>query len=193
MENGKAVACSAFTARQLSAQYGLWILGCITIIWQIFSVLWVCLRFDPNRAVEQLRACGVLETIRISSAGYPSRLVYWSPTLRLCQSRQICSSSSLLWICSPWKLFLSVFIIVAQCYVLRVHLPYPTPCKIGDGNGFVVLCCGALQGISYVEIEDTVQVLEMVGNKCLSTCFVSIVLLFTELYFFPHILHFILF
>ncbi|XP_076436047.1 unconventional myosin-Va-like isoform X2 [Babylonia areolata] len=32
--------------------------------------------FDPNRAVEQLRACGVLETIRISAAGYPSRWTY---------------------------------------------------------------------------------------------------------------------
>ncbi|NXE57021.1 MYO5A protein, partial [Casuarius casuarius] len=29
--------------------------------------------FDSRRAVEQLRACGVLETIRISAAGYPSR------------------------------------------------------------------------------------------------------------------------
>lgn len=31
--------------------------------------------FDPKRAVQQLRACGVLETIRISAAGYPSRYV----------------------------------------------------------------------------------------------------------------------
>ncbi len=29
--------------------------------------------FDPHRAVQQLRACGVLETIRISAAGFPSR------------------------------------------------------------------------------------------------------------------------
>ena len=35
-----------------------------------------CYRFDPKRAVEQLRACGVLETIRISAAGYPSRWTY---------------------------------------------------------------------------------------------------------------------
>uniref|UniRef100_A0A8C8SK46 Myosin VB n=1 Tax=Pelusios castaneus TaxID=367368 RepID=A0A8C8SK46_9SAUR len=33
-------------------------------------------RFDPKRAVQQLRACGVLETIRISAAGYPSRWSY---------------------------------------------------------------------------------------------------------------------
>ncbi|MGH0177060.1 UNVERIFIED_CONTAM: hypothetical protein FKN15_074205 [Acipenser sinensis] len=33
-------------------------------------------RFDPKRAVQQLRACGVLETIRISAAGYPSRWTY---------------------------------------------------------------------------------------------------------------------
>ncbi|XP_023589698.1 unconventional myosin-Vb, partial [Trichechus manatus latirostris] len=32
--------------------------------------------FDPRRAVQQLRACGVLETIRISAAGYPSRWAY---------------------------------------------------------------------------------------------------------------------
>ncbi|XP_059058962.1 unconventional myosin-Va [Achroia grisella] len=32
--------------------------------------------FDPARAVHQLRACGVLETIRISAAGFPSRWLY---------------------------------------------------------------------------------------------------------------------
>ncbi|KAL1513922.1 hypothetical protein ABEB36_003260 [Hypothenemus hampei] len=32
--------------------------------------------FHPKRAVQQLRACGVLETIRISSAGFPSRWNY---------------------------------------------------------------------------------------------------------------------
>lgn len=32
-------------------------------------------QFDPKRAVQQLRACGVLETVRISAAGYPSRFV----------------------------------------------------------------------------------------------------------------------
>lgn len=37
-------------------------------------VSWFC-SFDPKRAVQQLRACGVLETIRISAAGYPSRYV----------------------------------------------------------------------------------------------------------------------
>ncbi len=30
-------------------------------------------RFDNERAVQQLRACGVLETVRISAAGFPSR------------------------------------------------------------------------------------------------------------------------
>ena len=33
-------------------------------------------RFDVRRAVQQLRACGVLETVRISAAGYPSRWTY---------------------------------------------------------------------------------------------------------------------
>uniref|UniRef100_A0A3P9K360 Methyl-CpG binding domain protein 3b n=1 Tax=Oryzias latipes TaxID=8090 RepID=A0A3P9K360_ORYLA len=32
--------------------------------------------FDPKRTVQQLRACGVLETIRISAQGYPSRWTY---------------------------------------------------------------------------------------------------------------------
>ncbi|BES97844.1 MYSc [Nesidiocoris tenuis] len=32
--------------------------------------------YNPSRAVQQLRACGVLETIRISAAGFPSRLQY---------------------------------------------------------------------------------------------------------------------
>ncbi|XP_056095174.1 unconventional myosin-Va isoform X1 [Rhinichthys klamathensis goyatoka] len=31
---------------------------------------------DPHRAVQQLRACGVLETIRISAKGFPSRWTY---------------------------------------------------------------------------------------------------------------------
>ncbi|CAF3322996.1 unnamed protein product [Rotaria socialis] len=33
-------------------------------------------KFEPRRAVQQLRACGVLETVRISAAGYPSRWTY---------------------------------------------------------------------------------------------------------------------
>ena len=32
--------------------------------------------FEPKRAMQQLRACGVLETIKISAAGYPSRWTY---------------------------------------------------------------------------------------------------------------------
>jgi len=32
--------------------------------------------FDAKRSIQQLRACGVLETIRISAAGYPSRWTY---------------------------------------------------------------------------------------------------------------------
>lgn len=30
-------------------------------------------QLDRSRCVQQLRACGVLETIRISASGYPSR------------------------------------------------------------------------------------------------------------------------
>ncbi|KAI6197646.1 hypothetical protein M3Y94_01249500 [Aphelenchoides besseyi] len=32
--------------------------------------------FEPKRAIQQLRACGVLETVRISATGYPSRWSY---------------------------------------------------------------------------------------------------------------------
>ena len=48
--------------------------------------------FDPKRGVQQLRACGVLETVRISAAGYPSRWTYYDFFLRyrvLCHSRDI--------------------------------------------------------------------------------------------------------
>lgn len=38
-------------------------------------------RFDEKRAVQQLRACGVLETIRISAAGFPSRWAWHFPNI----------------------------------------------------------------------------------------------------------------
>ena len=43
--------------------------------------------FDSARAVQQLRACGVLETIRISAAGFPSRyaphFAFWRNSVRI--------------------------------------------------------------------------------------------------------------
>ncbi|XP_025829097.1 unconventional myosin-Va [Agrilus planipennis] len=48
--------------------------------------------YNPQRAVQQLRACGVLETIRISAAGFPSRWAYIDFFYRyrvLCRSRDI--------------------------------------------------------------------------------------------------------
>uniref|UniRef100_A0A8C4V0Q2 Myosin VB n=1 Tax=Falco tinnunculus TaxID=100819 RepID=A0A8C4V0Q2_FALTI len=41
-------------------------------------------KFDPKRVVQQLRACGVLETIRISAAGFPSRWSYHDFFNRYC-------------------------------------------------------------------------------------------------------------
>ncbi|KAI9476139.1 MAG: P-loop containing nucleoside triphosphate hydrolase protein [Benjaminiella poitrasii] len=65
----------------------------------------VAWEFDPSMVLSQLRACGVLETIRISCAGYPSRWTfeefadryfalvsskYWDPKLKP-DVRQLCS------------------------------------------------------------------------------------------------------
>ena len=49
-------------------------------------------QFDNKRGVQQLRACGVLETVRISAAGYPSRWTYYDFFVRyrvLCHSKDI--------------------------------------------------------------------------------------------------------
>ena len=48
---------------------------CVLCIAKVKYEMCSCGRFEPVRAVQQLRACGVLETIRISAAGYPSRSV----------------------------------------------------------------------------------------------------------------------
>ncbi|XP_026669743.1 unconventional myosin-Va isoform X2 [Ceratina calcarata] len=48
--------------------------------------------YNPIRAVQQLRACGVLETIRISAAGFPSQRTYSEFFLRyrcLCRFKEI--------------------------------------------------------------------------------------------------------
>nr|XP_018910252.1 PREDICTED: unconventional myosin-Va isoform X1 [Bemisia tabaci] len=48
--------------------------------------------YNPVRAVQQLRACGVLETIRISAAGFPSRWTYFDFMKRyrvLCSAKDI--------------------------------------------------------------------------------------------------------
>uniref|UniRef100_A0A7N8WQG4 Methyl-CpG binding domain protein 3b n=1 Tax=Mastacembelus armatus TaxID=205130 RepID=A0A7N8WQG4_9TELE len=50
--------------------------SCISVSEQIVYYFRQSLQFDPRRTVQQLRACGVLETIRISAAGYPSRWTY---------------------------------------------------------------------------------------------------------------------
>ncbi|KAG1471783.1 hypothetical protein G6F56_001927 [Rhizopus delemar] len=66
----------------------------------------VAWEFDPNMVLSQLRACGVLETIRISCAGYPSRWTFeefadryyalvssnhWDPQVAKPDVRDLCS------------------------------------------------------------------------------------------------------
>ncbi|KAJ8078508.1 Myosin type-2 heavy chain 1 [Marasmius tenuissimus] len=62
--------------------------------------------FQPQQVLGQLRACGVLETIRISCAGYPTRWTYeefaeryymlvpsstWQPMIQALELKQLCS------------------------------------------------------------------------------------------------------
>ncbi|KFQ22198.1 Unconventional myosin-Vb, partial [Merops nubicus] len=58
--------------------------------------------FDSRRAVEQLRACGLLETIRISALGYPSRWTYqeFLERYRALVSREELMGSDMKQICS---------------------------------------------------------------------------------------------
>ena len=49
-------------------------------------------KFDPRRGIQQLRACGVLETVRISAAGFPSRWTYHDFHVRyrvLCHAKDV--------------------------------------------------------------------------------------------------------
>ncbi len=66
-------ASSQMTTKLLLSRktYNFW-----DLYWADSYVFDKYLRFDAKRAVEQLRACGVLETVRISAAGYPSRWTY---------------------------------------------------------------------------------------------------------------------
>lgn len=49
---------------------------CVRLGFWFKSLLACFLRYDSRRVVQQLRACGVLETIRISAQSYPSRWFY---------------------------------------------------------------------------------------------------------------------
>lgn len=49
-------------------------------------------KWEPSKIVQQLRACGVLETVRISAAGFPSRWPYNDFYMRyrlLCKRSQV--------------------------------------------------------------------------------------------------------
>lgn len=71
------------------------------IVWTVSC----CCRFDSSRAVQQLRACGVLETIRISAAGYPSRWVrlFFFSVLTALMSRPFCDLSHLISLSASFK------------------------------------------------------------------------------------------
>lgn len=79
-----------------------------------------CTRFEPKRAVQQLRACGVLETIRISAAGYPSRWTYAEFFQRyrvLCKQKQI-KRNDHRYTCEQ---VLKQYINVSVCLTLMLH------------------------------------------------------------------------
>ncbi|MFH4983149.1 hypothetical protein AB6A40_009858 [Gnathostoma spinigerum] len=57
--------------------------------------------FDGRRVIQQLRACGVLETIRISAAGYPSR---WNYTEFARRYRVLYPEGGIMWKENPKKL-----------------------------------------------------------------------------------------
>lgn len=61
-------------------------------------MLTVTCRFDEKRAVQQLRACGVLETIRISAAGFPSRWAWQFSNIRDPVGETLTSLNKLMWV-----------------------------------------------------------------------------------------------
>ncbi|KAJ3023781.1 UNVERIFIED_CONTAM: Myosin type-2 heavy chain 1 [Siphonaria sp. JEL0065] len=63
----------------------------------------VAFAFEPQMMLQQLRACGVLETIRISCAGYPSRWTYEEFA-----DRYYLLVKSKLWVSDPKKLTSSI-------------------------------------------------------------------------------------
>lgn len=73
----------------------------------------LCIRFDPKRAVQQLRACGVLETIRISAAGYPSRQVLFYRSLN-----SVPSSIPDSLVCTPGGHTRNSTLVIRCCYVV---------------------------------------------------------------------------
>lgn len=81
------------------------------ILSNLFSSLYI--RFDPKRAVQQLRACGVLETIRISAAGYPSRQVLYYRSLN-----SVLSSIPDSLICTPGGHMRNSTLVIGCCYVV---------------------------------------------------------------------------
>lgn len=52
----------------------------------------IAFKWEATKIVQQLRACGVLETVRISAAGFPSRWTYdnfYARYFLLCRSHQM--------------------------------------------------------------------------------------------------------
>lgn len=90
------------------SNFSIWLLTKGFDLWSEESNLWLlpsfflyhCCshRFDEKRAVQQLRACGVLETIRISAAGFPSRWVWQVSYGRDPLGEILTSSSKLMWV-----------------------------------------------------------------------------------------------
>ncbi len=75
--------------------------------------------------MQQLRACGVLETIRISAAGYPSRQVLF------CRSLNSVPSITDSLVCTPGGHMRNSTLVIGCCYVvLFLKMIYAVPARV---------------------------------------------------------------
>ncbi|KJH49236.1 myosin head [Dictyocaulus viviparus] len=80
----ETASCKKFTRKTVAGQFRDSLCDLMTVLCSTRPHYVRCIKpndskrkyhFEPKRAVQQLRACGVLETVRISAAGFPTRLI----------------------------------------------------------------------------------------------------------------------